>query len=178
VTECLRLAVQAPTGGNRQGWRWLVVTDPERRARVAEIYRAAALEPFTAALAAAPDEATRRAYQSALWLADVLPQVPVLVLPCVVGRVDPPTTNGYASLFGSIIPAVWSFQLALRSRGLGSTYTTVHLRREAEMAALLGIPEGVTQAALLPVAYTKGTEFRPAARRPVEEVTYIDGWPG
>lgn len=176
VMECLRLALQAPTGGNREGWRWLVITEPARRAEVARIYREAALEPFTAARDAAADIATRKAYEGALWLADAMPRVPVLVLPCSLGVVDPPTANGYASFYGSIIPAVWSFQLALRSRGLGSTYTTVHLRRAAEMAALLGIPAGVTQVALLPVAYTKGTTFRPAARRPAEEVTYFERW--
>ena len=114
-------------------------------------------------------------FESALHLADVLDRVPVHVIPCLYGR---PGTDeeGMAGFYGSILPAAWSFQLALRSRGLGTSWTTLHLVHESEVATLLGIPDDVTQVALFPVAYTIGTEFRPAARRPVEELTYWDTW--
>jgi nitroreductase len=111
---------------------------------------------------------------SANYLAQNMGQSPVLVIPMIIGRIDDPSTNSAAGLMGSIIPAMWSFQLALRSRGLGSCLTTIHLGLEREAAELLGIPEHMTQVGLLPVAYTKGTDFKPAARPPVEEITYLD----
>lgn len=173
VLDCLRLAVQAPTGSNRQTWRWLVVTDADKKRRLAELYREGGEGYLRAHSEAASDPQTKRVYESALYLVDTLPRVPVMVIPCILGK--PPEGNA-AGFFGSIFPAVWSFQLALRSRGLGSTLTTLHLHREAEAAELLGIPDNVTQAGLLPVAYTIGTEFKPAKRPPVEEITYWDGW--
>jgi nitroreductase len=177
VLECLRLAVQAPTAGNEQSWRWLVVTDAGKRAALADLYRAAGLDYLSQAAGSAEhDPQTHRVYESALHLAHVLERVPVHVIPCMTRRVDGRPTGVVASAYGSIIPAAWSFQLALRSRGLGTAWTTLHLFSEAEAAALLGIPDGVTQVALLPVAYTKGTDFRPAARPPVETVTYVDTW--
>jgi nitroreductase len=176
VLECLRLAVQAPSGGNRQGWRWMVVTDPALRATAAEIYRTASLAAFEASRDSAADEGARKAYEGAIELARVLQEVPVLVVPCMLGRVDGASAHRVAGFHGSIWPAVWSFQLALRSRGLGSTLTTAHLRCEAEMADLLGIPSDVTQVALLPVAYTVGTDFKPARRQPIEDVVFENGW--
>ncbi|MDH3680586.1 MAG: nitroreductase family protein, partial [Acidimicrobiia bacterium] len=106
-------------------------------------------------------------------LADNFARVPVMVIPMIIGRPEDNPNSG-AGLFGSIIPAMWSFQLALRSRGLGSCYTTIHLRFESEAAELLEIPPHMTQAGLLPVAYTKGTDFKPATRPPVSEITYLD----
>ncbi len=176
ILDCLRLAVQAPSGGNAQRWRWLVVDDPALRSAIAESYRAAALGKFEAARDAATEPGVRRAYDGAVHLAKMLDDVPVLVIPCALGRVDGVSNSRAAGFYGSIIPAVWNFQLALRSRGLGSVYITAHLDQEAEVARLLGIPAGVTQVALIPVAYTRGTDFRPAARVPVEEVTYRNGW--
>jgi nitroreductase len=176
VTECLRLAVQAPTGGNRQNWRWLVLTDAGRRRAFAELYREVTLRGYARALEAAPDEGARRAYQGAIDLAEMLERVPVIVIPCTLGRPDLPGGSGLPGFFGSIIPAVWSFQLALRSRGLGSTFVTSHLYQEDRFARLLGIPDDVTQVAMLPVAYTIGDTFSPAARRPIHEVTYLDHW--
>lgn len=173
VLGCLRLAVQAPTGSNRQTWRWLVVTDAEKKRRLAELYRAGGEDYLRMSRAKATDPQTIRVYESALHLVDTLHRVPVLVIPCILGR--PPEGNA-AGFFGSIFPAVWSFQLALRSRGLGSTLTTLHLHHEAEAAELLGVPDDVTQVGLLPVAYTIGTDFKPAKRPPVEEITYWDGW--
>ncbi|HEY6740077.1 MAG TPA: nitroreductase family protein [Actinopolymorphaceae bacterium] len=175
MTECLRLATQAPTGSNRQGWRWVVVTDAGKRARLAELYRAGGEAYFRSVPAdSAPSAQQQRVHDSARYLLEIIDRVPVLVVPCLEGRV---TDVRYAAgFFGSIHPAIWSFQLALRSRGLGSVWTTFHLAYEREAAELLGIPDDVTQAAMLPVAYTRGTDFRPAARRPVEEITFWDQW--
>jgi nitroreductase len=177
ITDCLRVAVQAPTASNRQDWRWLVVTDPEVRRGLANLYREAGAGYLAASRDRATDPQTQRVYASALHLTEVLDRVPVLVVPCIERRVDPASTVAAASLYGSILPAVWSFMLALRSRGLGAAWTTLHLSREDEAAALLGIPaDTVTQVALLPVAYTVGTDFKAARRPPVEEITYWDRW--
>jgi nitroreductase len=179
IEECLRLAIQAPTGGNSQGWRWIVVTDPEKRAALADAYRRS-WEPYIAASrAAAPnaDEQQRRVQDSASYLADHLHEVPVHVIPCIYARgITGSALVEWAGVFGSIYPAVWSFQLALRSRGLGSAFTTLHLPFAEETAALLDIPDGVLQTALIPVAYFTGDDFQPAKRRPVEQVTYWNGW--
>jgi nitroreductase len=176
IEECLRLATQAPSGGNRQTWRWVVITDPEVRRALAAIYRDGALDAFIAARDAAATDESRTAYDGAAYLATILEQVPVIVIPCQLGEPPLDSNHGAAGWYGSIIPAVWSLMLALRSRGLGTTYTTAHLRREAEVAALLGIPDGVTQVAMLPVAYTLGTEFAPAQRLPVAEIAFRDRW--
>ena len=122
------------------------------------------------------DPQTHRVYESALALTDTLAQVPVHVIPIIEGRLDLRSNMGAASQYGSIIPAAWSLLLALRSRGLGSVWTTLHLFQEEHVAELLGIPEGFTQIALFPVAYTKGTDFKPASRPPVEDITYWNTW--
>jgi nitroreductase len=176
ILDCIRLASQSPTASNTQRWRWLVVTDPAKRAGLAELYREAGGAYLRAQAEAGLEGQQGRIYDSANYLADHLHQVPVHVIPCLLGRVDPAQPEGAAAFYGSILPAAWSFMLALRSRGLGSAWTTLHLRKEADAAALLGIPDDVTQAALLPVAYTLGTDFRPAARPPVEGITYWDTW--
>ncbi len=175
LLECVRISQQAPTGSNRQGWRWVIVTDPAKRAKLADIYRRGGAEYLEQALKATPagDAQTRRVYESALWLVENLARVPVHVIPCIAGRLpDGAIPEGMrGGFYGSIYPAVWSFQLALRSRGLGSVLTTLHANREKEAAELLGIPfEQFTQVALLPVAYTKGMEFKPAARPPAESI--------
>ena len=175
ILDCLRLAVQAPTGSNRQGWRWMVVRDQAKKDALADLYNRAGGEYLKAA--AKTTEAgtqTGRVMDSATYLAENLAKAPVMVIPLIIGRIT--DVNSAAGLMGSIIPAMWSFQLALRSRGLGSCYTTIHLGLEAEAAELLGIPEHITQAGLLPVAYTKGTDFRPADRGPIEEITYLDSY--
>ena len=176
VLECLRLAIYAPTGGNTQGWRWVVVDDPHQRAQLATLYRRRA-EPYLGGWRTVTPDEPNAVLDSADYLAQHIHEVPVLVVPCLLGRLsDAPSTEDTAGFFGSILPAVWSFQLALRSRGLGSCFTTLHLAYEREAADLLGIPDTVTQAALIPVAYTKGDEFKPAARRPVEQITYWNRW--
>ncbi len=170
ITECLRLAAQAPTGGNVQSWRFVVVTDPDLRRGVADFYRSGAKDYLAAGVARARTDAQRRVAQSSVHLMENLDRVPVHVIPCMKGR--PPEGENQAGYYGSILPAVWSFALALRSRGLGSVWTTLHLAHEREVGELLGIPRDVTQVALLPVAYTVGTEFRPASRLPIERFTY------
>ncbi len=175
LLECLQLAVQAPTGSNRQSWRWMVVRDAGKKEALAQMYRDAGGAYLAAAAAEADDGSqTGRVLDSANFLAQNLGTVPVMVIPLIIGRLEDNSTGAAAGLMGSIMPAVWSFQLALRSRGLGSCLTTLHLGKEQEAADLLGIPDHMTQAGLLPVAYTKGTDFKAAAREPVEKITYLD----
>ena len=177
IEECLELAVQAPTGSNSQTWRWIVLEDADKRQALADLYRKGARPYLSAASDQAGDAQTQRVFDSAMYLMDRLQDVPVHVIPCVAGRPEanaPVTMLG--GLFGSIFPAVWSFQLALRARGLGSTLTTLHLPEEKAAAELLGIPDDVMQVALLPVAYTKGTDFKPAKRPPVAKITHWNEW--
>ena len=179
ILECIRLSQQAPTGSNVQGWRWMVVEDAEKRAQLAALYKVTADKYLEMARANVRegDTQTKRVYDSAIWLADHLAEVPVHVIPCVEGRIAEGAGNaGGASFYGSIFPAVWSFQLALRSRGLGSALTTLHLLEEAEAAKLLGIPDSVCQIALLPVAYTVGTKFKHAERPGAETITHFNTW--
>ena len=176
ILECLRLAVQSPTGSNSQTWHWLVVTDPEKRAQLKELYGAVTRPYLESQAETAEDPQTRRVYQSAVYLMNVLDRVPVHVIPCVEGRLENPEPFAAASFYGSILPAVWSFMLAARSRGLGTVWTTLHLANEAAAAELLGIPDGMTQVALIPVAYYTGDDFKPAVRSPVEQITYWDSW--
>ncbi|HYN33149.1 MAG TPA: nitroreductase family protein [Ilumatobacteraceae bacterium] len=176
ILDCLRLAMQAPTASNSQNWRWLVVTDADKRAAISEVYRSCAGDYMARAAEQATDPQTRRVYQSADALNDILGDVPVHVIPCIERRLDGAPLPVAAAAWASIIPAAWSFQLALRSRGLGSVWTTLHLMKEREVAELLGIPDTVTQVALFPVAYTIGTDFKPAARPPAETVTSWNIW--
>jgi nitroreductase len=176
ILECLQVAMQAPTASNAQDWRWLVITDADKRAAIAKIYASIGAEYLAQAAATESDPQTRRVYRSALRLSETLAEVPVHVIPCLQRRFDGNDLLVASSAWASIIPAGWSFLLALRSRGLGSVWTTMHLAKEQEVAELLGIPATVTQAALFPVAYTVGTDFRRAARPPAETVTYWDTW--
>ncbi len=182
ILDCIRISQQAPTGSNTQGWRWLVVTDADERRALAELYRRAAGDYLSAGATqaqASGNEQTARVLDSAVYLAENLERVPVHVIPCIKGRLPEGTPSAMAAgFFGSIFPAVWSFQLALRARGLGSVITTLHLAHEAEAAERLGIPSDVTQCALLPVAYTVGDRFKPAERRPPEHITYWNRWKG
>jgi nitroreductase len=175
LLECIALAQQAPTGSNSQGWRFVVVDDAAVRKGLAALYKKAADAYLTLARERldASDQQTARVYDSAFWLVDHLAEAPVHVVPCLAGRApDGPNIAG-ASYYGSIFPAVWSFQLALRSRGLGSALTTLHLMHEREAAELLGLDfDAFTQVALLPVAYTRGTDFKRAARPGPETITW------
>jgi nitroreductase len=177
ITECLRLATHAPSAANTQLWRWVVLTDPEKRAQVGEIYRGLFHARVSKGAQAPPGSEANRVYLSARHLADNLGRVPVHVIPCYLQRPDPEARNiMLTSLYGSILQAVWSFQLALRSRGLASAWTTMHLAEETKIGALLGIPEDVTQVALIPVAHLIGQDFRPPPRLPVEDVTFWNEW--
>ncbi|MDC0773109.1 nitroreductase family protein [Streptomyces sp. HD] len=178
VKECLRIALQAPNGNNRQNWRWLLLTDPRIRADVAEVYRAAFHARNAAALKRLDElpEGTRSAITGARLLADRLHRVPVLVIPCLElpdGRLP---QGNQAGVWGSLLPAAWSYALAARSRGLVTAWTAVHLDREREVADLLGLPPTVRQGALLPTAYPLRTTFRPGPRLPLAEVLHHDGW--
>lgn len=183
VRECLEVAVQAPTGGNRQGWHWMIVTDAELRARIGEYYKKSYYlyrdsPGYGGRSASHTDE--RQAVQSrvatsAEYLADRMGDVPVHVLACITAREELPAGN-QADLWGSLLPAAWSFQLAARARGLGSAWTTLHLRYEKEISELLGIPPNVRQGVLLPTAYYTGETFKPAPREPLDNVLHLDRW--
>ncbi|GFG66365.1 oxidoreductase [Mycobacterium kubicae] len=185
VKECVSIALQAPSGSNRQGWHWLVITDIEQRARIATLYRAAFDEYRQSAVHAdglfttddnlSPTQ--QRVANSVEYLAENLHRVPVLLIPCITApgsAVLPDATQ--ASMWGSLFPAVWSYMLAARARGLGTVWTDLHLRYEHEVAEVLDIPDAVRQGALIPTAYTLGTDFRPGPRTAIDNVLHIDRW--
>ena len=178
LEECLALAQQAPTGSYKQDWHFVVVTDPALRAGLAELWRKGG-EKY---LGRVGDPAEipgmmGRVLGGDFHLLDHLHEVPVHVIPCIEGRTDGKGAFAQASRWGSIIPAAWSFMLAARSRGLGTVWTTFHLAHEQEAADLLGIPyDEVMQAALIPVAYTIGTEFKPGLRAPLDSIVHWDRW--
>ncbi len=180
INECLELAVQAPTGSNSQTWRWLVVDDADQRKALADLYRKGAEGYLTDAgeqASSTGDKQSERVFSSALYLMEHLHEVPVHLIPCVEGKPEDPVSLTMASgLYGSIYPAVWSFQLAARARGLGTALTTLHLIHEKEAAEVLGLPDNVLQVALLPVAYTIGTDFKRAKRPPVANITHWNKW--
>lgn len=183
VEECLRLAFQAPTGTNHQDWGWVVVEDAATRREMAALYGQGladhAARPVAPEVVADQREAgAQRIGSSVAYLVEHLHEVPMLLVPTIGPLYGEATAFAVASRWGSILPAVWSFMLALRSRGLGSAWTTLHLYREQEMAELLGIPDGQRQAGLFPIAYTVGTEFRPADRRTSDERIFWDRWGG
>ena len=181
ILECLGIALQAPSGGNSQPWRWLVVDDPHVKSQLGVLYKKAH-DPYMDANREAAEKAGTLEQMSAImdssqYLADHLGEAPALVIPCLLGRLAPDAGVGEtAGFYGSILPAAWSLMLALRSRGLGSAWTTLHLNYEREAAGILAIPETVTQAALLPVAYYTGDDFKPARRQPPEKATYFNAW--
>ena len=175
VEECLELALQAPSGSNTQGWHWVIVTDADKRAALADLYRRVFAVAYPAGSLADADETRKRVWSSASYLAEHLHEVPVFVIPCIWGR--PPAGGNQSGFWGSILPATWSFCLAARNRGLGTAWTSMHLVYEKESAEILGIPyEQCSQAALIPVAYTTGTDFKPASRKPLDEIVHWDQW--
>lgn len=176
VLDCIRLSQQAPTGTNAQHWRWLVVDDPTKRKAIGELY-ARGIPMLDESARNASDEQTAAVYKHARNFASRLGDVPVHVFPCLEGRLaDDAQLVHTTTYFGSIYQAVWSFQLALRSRGLGSVFTTMHLAFEEESRAILGLPDNVVQTALLPVAYTVGTNFKAAKRPGPETITHFNEW--
>jgi nitroreductase len=185
IRECIEIAMQAPTGSNAQRWHFVVVTDPAKRRGLADLYRKG-WELYTSApqdleklAQTRPDYAATmaRVVSSSQYLADHMQDAPVLLLPCIFGRCEGQPSVVQAGLYGSILPAAWSFMLAARNRGLGSAWTTLHLFFEREAAELLGIPyERITQTAMIPVAYSLGTDFKPAPREPLDKVLHWDTW--
>jgi len=180
VERCLEIAIQAPTGSNRQGWKWLIVTDAEKKAKVGEYYKQSWYAYAGVATRSAPGDAPsaqmQRVISSARYLADHMHEVPMMIFPCVAGRANDASPAANAGLYGSIIPAAWSLMLALRARGIGSAWTTLHLSYEKECNEILGIPADVTTAALLPAAYFSGETFKKAERVPANELTYWETW--
>jgi nitroreductase len=181
LMECLDLALQAPTGSNSQGWQWVFVEDAEEKKAIGDIYLANARDYLGSLSPEYAEGDTRgermgKVKDSAIYLAEHMYEAPVLMIPCIFGRADKQPLGG-ASFWASLFPAVWSFCLALRSRGLGSCWTTLHLRGERQAAEVLGIPyDKYSQGGLFPIAYTKGTDFRPAKRLPAESLTHWNTW--
>lgn len=183
LMECLELALQAPTGSNAQGWQWVFVEDADKKKAIADIYRVSSTPYLSLPKPEYPEGDTRGermefVTDSAMYLVDHLHEVPVMLIPCLQGRVDQAPQLS-SSFWASLFPAAWSFSLALRSRGLGSTWTTLHLLGDGERQAadVLGIPyDQYSQGGLFPIAYTKGTDFQPAKRLPAEQLVHWDRW--
>ena len=186
IRECLDLALQAPTGSNRQNWHFVVVTDRDKIEQLGDLYRRAtiiarqqvsALSRIVPADAATYEEQSQRVYASAEYLMEMIHRVPAMLIPCIDGNPSEPRGAAMFSLIGSVVPAVWSFMLAARNRGIGTVWTTVHLALEAEAAQLLSIPyPQMMQVALIPFGYTRGTDFKPARREPQDLVVHWNGW--
>ncbi len=181
IRECIELATQAPTGSNSQQWHFVVVTDAEKRKALADLYRKSWTAYSSRRVQIQDPQQARimeRVRSSSEYLAEHYHEVPVHVIPCIKGRLtESADTAQMASVWGSILPAVWSFMLAARARGLGTAWTTLHLVYEKEAAEVLGIPyEQVTQAALIPVAYTLGTDFKPGPRKPLDDIVHWNAW--
>jgi nitroreductase len=190
IRRCIEIAIQAPSASNSQPWHFVVVQDPGQRAELAKIYRRAFkvyrdLPVSVHALAEQSQgeqkQQMERIVDSATFLAENLERVPTLVIPCFEGRVDLAVPGlaqvMQATSYASILPAAWSFMLAGRLFGLGCALTTMHLLYERETAEVLGIPyERVSQACLLAVAHAKGEDFKPAPRKPVDEIIHVDDW--
>jgi len=183
IRACLGIGLQAANGSNQQSWRWVIVTDGELRRKIATLYRDTYLEKVGGQLIAdflpsgTPES---RLMSSTEWLVEHLAEVPAFVIPCyepMYPRQDGDESFYLATLYGSIFPAVWNFQLALHTRGYGTCITTLHLQQERAVGELLGIPESYVQGCLLPVGRLRsGREFRPAPRRAIDEVVGINGW--
>jgi nitroreductase len=175
LQQSIDIAIQAPTGGDMAWYHFMIVVDPAKRAGLASLYRKAFYEDYLPRRRE-HFEANPRFAASGTYLVEHLHEVPVHIIPCFEGRVEHESLFRQATRYGCILPAAWSLMLALRARGLGSAWTTLHLLYEKEAASLLGIPEHITQAALLPVAYFTGADFKPAKRVPGRERTYWDAW--
>jgi nitroreductase len=187
LKECLEIALQAPSGSNSQGWHFMLVTDPDKIAKIGALYKAAFDEYVTG-----PNKPTmqhqddpsmapiqQRVENSAQYLGDNLHRVPALLIPCCAGRPDAPGTplGVSAAIYGSIIPATWNFMLAARERGIGTCWTTLHLMaHEKEFGQMLGIPEDHAQIALIPIAYTLGTDFKVAPRKSLDDFLHVNNW--
>tara|TARA_B100000085_G_scaffold78963_1_gene71033 strand:- start:176 stop:844 length:669 start_codon:yes stop_codon:yes gene_type:complete len=188
IKECLEAAIQSPTGSNAQSWQWLVVTDPEQRAALADLYKQgwdlyAQMEGNVQTAYKGGDEERiaqqNRVQSSAAYLAENFEKVPVMMIPILPGRYEGLPSVASAAMLGSILPGAWSFMLAARERGLGTAWTTIHLMFEEQAAEVLGIDyQSYTQCALITCGYSKGTDFKPAKRPPLETVLHWDRWDG
>jgi nitroreductase len=182
IEQCIEIALQSPSSTNTQLWRFIVITDADKRAAVADVYRERFEVYWEESVAANPEAfenpspGVQRMIDSAQYLAAHMQEAPVLVLFCIEEELLTASHFIQAGGYGSILPAAWSFMLAARARGLGCCWTTVHLMNAAAAAKVLGLPEGVTQTVLLPVAYYKGDDFKVAERIPAKEVTHWNGW--
>jgi nitroreductase len=180
LERCIDAAVQAPTGMNREAWRFLVLTDAAPKAAIGELYRTSMEGIATRFRDRLPEEMRDQKLPSErptyVDLAENLHRMPALILVCSEGRPDPQNIAMQVAFYGSVLPAAWSLMLALRASGLGTTWTTLLVTEEERVASALGIPENVTQTILLPVAYTKGAVLKPAARKGAGEVTYWNHW--
>jgi nitroreductase len=176
LEECFRLAQQAPTASYSQNWHFVVVTDAAKRAALGELWRQVAY-PYLQRGGGPREGQMARIGDAVVHLAEHIHEVPVHVIPCVRGRCEGKANPLVASMFGSIVPAAWTFMLAARSRGLGTVWTTFHLVHEREAAEILGIPyDEMTQVALIPVAYSIGTDFKPGKRKPLDSMIHWDAW--
>jgi nitroreductase len=184
IEECIEIAVQAPSGSLKQNWHWIVIGDQETKKQIGEIYAESwnshAQDGRLPSYGQSDPRSARlgRVLESAQYLADNIGRAPWLVIPCGTGRVlDSPTVPEQSRFWGSVLPAMWNFMLAARARGLGVAWTTEHLKREEDVARLLGVPyPEVTQCGLFPVAYSVGTDFKRAQRIPGSELTHWDSW--
>jgi nitroreductase len=178
IRECVAMALQAPSGSNVVTMQFVVVTDAEKRRAIGQIYGEVyagyrgSPHYVGAQQGPEPDQQARVA-SSADFLGEHMGEAPVLVLACNTGTDRTSAVRG----MGNVLPGAWSFMLAARARGLGTAWTSMHLAREQEVADLLGIPfETVAQAVLTPVAFTRGTNFKPAARPDPDAVIHWDAW--
>jgi nitroreductase len=186
LRECVDLAMQAPSGSNNMTMQFVVVRDPAKRAAIGAIYRQAydiyrQLDGvYIGSIEKGSPEANaqqQRSAGSADFLAEHLGEAPALVLGCAYGRAENVPAIIGATVFGNVQPAMWNFMLAARARGLGTCWTTVHLMLEQQVADVLGIPfEKVQQVCLTPVAYTVGTDFKPAVRPAADSIIHWDTW--
>lgn len=175
ILDCIDIAEQAPTGGNIGSRRWIVITDPKKKRRISELYLKSAGNWMIAARdrLSGTDHPNERMFRSAAFLAENLERSPAIVIPTIIGIHD---NSGRPGLFDSVIQSAWSFCLALRSRGLGTAWTTAILSEADELKAILDLPEGITEIAMFPVAWTKGSDFKPAPRTSSREITYFDSY--
>lgn len=173
IYDCIDVAEQAPTGGNQGSRRWIIVRDSDLKAKLAELYMESGGQWMIDSRdrLAGSGRPQEKVMASAAHLAEHLAEVPAIVIPTIIGLHD---NSGKPGLFDSVIQSVWSFCVALRSRGMGTAWTTAILNRHHDIAELLGIPAGNTQIAMIPVAWTKGTDFKPAPRYPAREIAFID----
>lgn len=183
IAQCIEIATHAPSGSNRQGWHFVVITDEEKRRQIGAHYKRsfdAYYESQMAALDHAPDSPERvqlaKVLDSARYIGDHMGDAPALILACADGRVENAGAMAQAAFYGSIIPAAWSLILALNARGIGTAWTTLHLRYADEVAALLGLPANVTQVMLTPVGYLKDGPSKRGPRKPARERTYWNAW--